>query len=947
MSNEQTKTNNAEKRQKSIGLWAAAIFAVLGLAFLIFWTYNVVLLQKGYTDLSDQALLPVTILMFFAGLSGFLLIRRNRLILGLWLVYLVVLIPPVMAVLVLDNVISIAVAYLAVFAFISITWVFPRASRRAAIIATAVAFLAIVGIEFWNPAFRVTSTALASFAPFAIILGGLGLVAFAIRQAITGNIRTKLIVAFASIIVLGVGISGWLGQRTYRISLTNDISNNLSELAGARSTEIGKALDHEFQVLKALSVTRNMQDYTDLVDSATPVLSQEKITQLDQQWRAADAANNDTDPLVASVLYNTMAFDLRNYQGQFPQQVEVFLTNGQGVSIASSNRTSDYYQADEEWWQIAYRDGQYIGQPEYDESSKTIAINMAVAVYQTGSDKVIGILRTTVNFTTLTDSLIVSLFGQTGRSVIYLPDGQELKLIAAEGGGYELVQDEAPASIQAFALTSGKVGSVSISGVPTLAGQASVAIPGNSKDASLIALLNWRVVTLQDEAEALQPVTAQTRNSILVGVAITIAAIIAGFGNSILISGPIVRLNAVAQKVAAGDLTAQAKVETRDEVSTLATTFNSMVSQLRGLIGSLEQRVAERTKALGTVAEISTAVSTILETDKLLQEVVDLSKERFNFYHAHIYLLDEAGDKLVLASGAGDVGRQMVTEGRAIPLDREQSLVARAARERKGVTVNDVTQAPDFLPNPLLPNTRSELAVPMVAGEELIGVFDVQSDLTGRFTEADISIQTTLASQIATAVQNARLYTQAETTRQEAQSLVQYAAEAILVVDLETGNFTEPNESALKLYGLPREELVKVGPAQMSPLKQPDGRDSTEKAMEKINEAMQGGSPVFEWVHRNAQGEDILCEIRLARLPGAHPRVRATVTDVSERKQLEELTRRRAEQQEALNIITQKIQNTTSVEAALQIAARELGHALGKETRVQLDALEQKSIQNN
>jgi PAS domain S-box-containing protein len=220
----------------------------------------------------------------------------------------------------------------------------------------------------------------------------------------------------------------------------------------------------------------------------------------------------------------------------------------------------------------------------------------------------------------------------------------------------------------------------------------------------------------------------------------------------------------------------------------------------------------------------------------------------------------------------------------------------------------------------------------------VIGVFDVQSDMVGRFTEADINIQTTLASQIASAVQNARLYAQADTSRQEAQSLVDYASEAILVINLETGNFTEPNESAEKLYGLPREELVKVGPAQMSPPKQPDGRDSIEKAMEKIGDAMQGKSPIFEWMHRNAQGQDILCEIRLVRLPGARPRVRTTVTDITERRRIEELTRQRAQQQEALNLITQKIQSTTSVEAALQMAARELGHALGmKSTLVALE----------
>jgi GAF domain-containing protein len=97
--------------------------------------------------------------------------------------------------------------------------------------------------------------------------------------------------------------------------------------------------------------------------------------------------------------------------------------------------------------------------------------------------------------------------------------------------------------------------------------------------------------------------------------------------------------------------------------------------------------------------------------------------------------------------------------------------VARAARERKGVIVNDVTQAPDFLPNPLLPDTRSELAVPMLAGGTLIGVFDIQSDQIGRFTDSDANIQTTLAAQIATAVQNARSFEQSR-TQAELETLV-------------------------------------------------------------------------------------------------------------------------------------------------------------------------------
>jgi putative methionine-R-sulfoxide reductase with GAF domain len=225
------------------------------------------------------------------------------------------------------------------------------------------------------------------------------------------------------------------------------------------------------------------------------------------------------------------------------------------------------------------------------------------------------------------------------------------------------------------------------------------------------------------------------------------------------ITDPIRSLTNTAQIISEGKFDIQAEVTSADEIGSLAQNFNIMTTRLAQAFEDVRRRAAE----LATVAEVSTATSTILEVTNLLQEVVNLTKERFNLYHSHIYLLDESGENLVLASGAGEAGRQMVAEKRSIPLNREQSLVARAAREQKGVTVNDVTQAPDFLPNILLPDTRSELAVPMIVGGKVIGVFDVQSDVVGRFTDSDINIQTTLAAQVATSVQNVRSFEQSKT----------------------------------------------------------------------------------------------------------------------------------------------------------------------------------------
>jgi len=223
---------------------------------------------------------------------------------------------------------------------------------------------------------------------------------------------------------------------------------------------------------------------------------------------------------------------------------------------------------------------------------------------------------------------------------------------------------------------------------------------------------------------------------------------------------PLNRLAQVAQEISQGNTTVKIPLDGSEEVHNLAVTITELIEAERASVTTLEQRVADRTRDLEIVAEVGTATATILDSKRLLQEVVDLTKERFNLYHSHIYLLDEESTNLVLTAGAGEPGRIMVAEGHSIPLDREQSLVARAARQRKGVTVNDVTQAADFLPKPLLPDTHSELAVPMIVRGNVIGVFDIQSEQVGRFTESDVNIQTTLAAQLGTSIQNVRTYEQ-------------------------------------------------------------------------------------------------------------------------------------------------------------------------------------------
>ncbi|MGC9521974.1 MAG: GAF domain-containing protein [Anaerolineae bacterium] len=219
------------------------------------------------------------------------------------------------------------------------------------------------------------------------------------------------------------------------------------------------------------------------------------------------------------------------------------------------------------------------------------------------------------------------------------------------------------------------------------------------------------------------------------------------------------------------------------------------------------------TVQLRTAAEIAEQVGAILDLDQLLDAIIPLLKERFELYHAHLYLLED--EELVLRSGYGRIGQIMVQQGHKIALGHPHSLVARAARTREPVLVNDVSEAPDFLPNLLLPHTQSEVAVPIIMADRVLGVFDVQSDKVDNFTASDLDVFRTLSGQLANAIYSASLFEQQRATQQELRKSVQTVraifnamTEGILVTDM-MGRILDLNEATLRLYGYEaRSDLV-------------------------------------------------------------------------------------------------------------------------------------------
>ena len=632
----------------------------------------------------------------------------------------------------------------------------PYRSWRWAIIVTIATLIVVAVIQIINPPGRFSNPpALNTFIFVLIAILFAAFLVQAVRQTWGRSLRNKLLVAFLGVTLVALGVLAVYSFISTTNILQQGLERELTQHVSGVSNRIGDLLAEQVTAVNALALNEVLQQTVEEINqtytgSASEI--QATLAARDVQWRAADAADNNSDPLVRAYLSNRAALDLKEFQKTFPNHVEVFITDVYGGQAGTTNRTSDYLQSDEDWWQAAYNNGQgavYISEPEFDESSGALSVLIAMPLRNRDTNAIIGILRTTYLAAAL-NPILGELVGNTGATDLFVPGAAVSRFHA---GQYTPVEPEVYAALQAVA-GQGLV-EADYDGVNSVILQAPMKTSAGNP---AVDNLSWFVVFHQQQQEAFAPLNAQTQGALIVVAIIVILALAAAIGLSVVLVRPITQLTQTAGQVAAGNLNSRAEVTSTDEIGTLASTFNSMTSQLQETLGSLEQRVADRTKALATVAEVGTATSTILETERLLQAVVDLTKERFSLYHSHIYLLDEAGENLVLASGAGEVGRTMVAEKRFIPLSREQSLVARAARERKGVTVNDVTLASDFLPNPLLPDTRSELAVPMIVGGNVIGVFDIQSEQAGRFTEADISVQTTLAAQVATSVQNVRQF---------------------------------------------------------------------------------------------------------------------------------------------------------------------------------------------
>jgi putative methionine-R-sulfoxide reductase with GAF domain len=286
----------------------------------------------------------------------------------------------------------------------------------------------------------------------------------------------------------------------------------------------------------------------------------------------------------------------------------------------------------------------------------------------------------------------------------------------------------------------------------------------------------WAVVTELSWGEAYQDVIGQGIWGLAIVLGIAVLAGLLGLYLARRLSAPLVELSNIATEVAGGNLTMVARVAGPAEIAQVASTFNEMTSRLREFITTLEQRVADRTKALATSAEVTRHLAAILDPRQLVSEVVNEVRDAFDYYYAQIYLLDEADENLVIAGGTGQAGATMLARGHSVPKGR--GLVGRAADANASVLVPDVSREEGWLPNELLPETKAEAAIPISIGNQVMGVLDVQHNLVDGLTHEDVILLESLAGQVAISLRNARSYEQSR-SQAEMQALVNVIGQKI------------------------------------------------------------------------------------------------------------------------------------------------------------------------
>ena len=810
---------------------------------LVIWAYLVVSIVVGSyfafrtIQTPSWQLWTTTLLVFATTISSviaLILVRRRHLELGVWLTIAASYVAAIGIVISVSGVGALLLAGSVLLSFLIAVQTL-RSRQAAMIVAGIVVGIATLFMDLFLTTESISAPGFQSLIYYIlpIMLAMFGYVI--LRQYRNYSLRTKLIVVAVSIVLVAVGIQAFISIRSISANLQSTENEALLRAAEQTAANIDEHINAELTFVR---VAAQITDFGKFLGT-DPSLRDER---LQQETISTLQSMIKRDPVYI------LSYSLLNKQG-----VDVLDTNSGAIGVSHANE--DYFK------QAIQTDLPHVSSVKFLPDGRAV-LYFANSIHDENGESA-GILLATYDATILQKWIVQTNSLTDAQSFPILFDENHVRL--AHGDAPELIFKSV------MPLDTAKLTELqAASRMPNLpADQLSTNLPelenalvnadtapnfttklvatGEETNASAVVRTEtqpWQAAYFEPTSVYLAPVQEQTRNSLIFAVLVSFVIALVGVGTAQILSAPIVRLTAIAEQVAAGNLNAQAKVESTDEIGVLAKTFNSMTSQLRDSIGTLEERVAERTHSLELAVDVGRAVSQVRALDIMLKDAAELIRSRFDLYYVQVYLTDHSQTNLILQTGTGKVGAELIGRSHRLPLNTA-SINGRAATEKRSVIIADTAASAAFLPNPLLPDTRSEIAVPLLIGEKVVGVLDLQSQQANALNQDILSAFEALAGQLAIAIQNATFLAETEQAHAEVEAQARRLTRAnwadyldAIYKPEETGFVFEQN----KIVPLEREKQTQIAEnsdALVAPIA------VTGEALGNLVVEMEGQSPIL------------------------------------------------------------------------------------------------------
>ena len=371
------------------------------------------------------------------------------------------------------------------------------------------------------------------------------------------------------------------------------------------------------------------------------------------------------------------------------------------------------------------------------------------------------------------------------------------------------------------------------------------------------------------------------------------------------------------------------------ESQSVAAALSASNRELNELRTHLQQQVEERTAdlkkratQLEAVSSVARTIASVQDINTLLPAITKLVSQQFGFYHVGIFLLDQQNQNVVLRAANSSGGLRMLSRQHSLPLD-SHSIVGYSTLRGEPRIALDVGTDSVYFNNPDLPDTRSEMAIPLRVGREVIGSMDVQSTEKNAFSQEDIDVLTTLADQIAIAIENARLFGETKKALNESRVMFERYAQqewGSFARQAKTRGFLFDGKHVVPLDNNAKRETIKA-------IKQ-TGSLAREKASGLVTIPIKlRGQTIGVLEVRPKNGQRPWKPDELALLEAAAERAALAL----ENARLIESAQRRAARERAIGDISTRIGAVSNLESILQTAVEELGRKIGSAAEVSLE----------